>query len=124
MNRADEIIPWMARGEVPNPVFAAGQIIHFEREADGQLREILLRLADFPDVFVQLIGAHPPIVEIVARHRRVVGKANFIESKFKRAFCIFARLTGCVAAERRVHVVIGGQRHAVSFKFQVSSFKC
>jgi hypothetical protein len=28
-----------------------------------------------------------------------------------------------VAAERRVHVIIGGQRHRQSFRFQVSSFK-
>jgi hypothetical protein len=37
--------------------------------------------------------------------------------------CIFNRLAGRVAAERRVHVIIGGQRHAASLKFQVSSFK-
>jgi hypothetical protein len=34
----------------------AGQIIHFEREADGQLRKILLRLADFGDVFIEFVA--------------------------------------------------------------------
>jgi hypothetical protein len=39
-------------------------------------------------------------------------------------FRIFNRLSGGMAAERRVHVIIGGQRHAASFEFQVSTFKC
>jgi hypothetical protein len=54
----------------------------------------------------------------------MVGEADFLESKLKRAFGVFTRLAGRVPAKRRVHVVIGRQRHAVSFKFQVSSFKC
>jgi hypothetical protein len=39
-------------------------------------------------------------------------------------FDVFLRLAARMTAERRVHVVIGGQRHALSFEFQVSSFKC
>ena len=54
MHRADEIIPRMPRGESANPVLVTGQIIHLQREADGELRKILLRLADFGDVFIEL----------------------------------------------------------------------
>ena len=54
MHRADEIIPRMPRRKVADPVLVTGQIIHFQRQPDGQLGKILLRLADFGDVFVQL----------------------------------------------------------------------
>ena len=91
MHRADEIIPRMARGEVANPVFVAGQIIHFEREADGQLRKILLYPADFGNVLVQFVGIHPPVIKIVLRHRRMIRKTDFLESEFQRAPDIFLR---------------------------------
>ena len=99
----------MPRGEFANPILVAGQIIHFEREPDGELRKILPRLADFFDVFIQLIQIHPPVVEIVLPHRRVVGEANLRQPDGDGAFCKFDRLAGRVAAERRVHMIIGGQ---------------
>ena len=114
MDRADEIIPRMPRRQVANPVFVAGQIIHFEREADGQLRKILLHLADFGDVFIEFVGVHPPVVEIILWHRRMIREADFLESKCQRAPDIFLRLAARVAAEWRVHVIIGGQMHRLS----------
>ena len=114
----------MPRGQVTNPVLVAGQIIHFERKPDGELRKIPLRLADFFDVFIQLRGIHPPVVKIVARHWRMVGEADLGQSEGNGVFCVFGRLAGGMAAERRVHVVIWRQRHGVSFEFRVSSFKC
>ena len=113
MHRADEIIPRMPRGEFADPILVTGQIIHFEREADGQLRKILLRLADLGDVFVELVGVHPPVVEIVLRHRRMVGEADFRQADGQRARGVFARLAGRVPAKRRVHVIIGGPLHGV-----------
>ena len=89
-----------------------------------RLRKILLRLADFFDVFAKLTQIHPPVVKIVLPHRRMVGEADFGQSDGDGVFRIFDRFAGCMAAERRVHVVIGGQRHAASFEFHVSSFKC
>jgi len=83
-----------------------------------------LRPPDFGDVFVQLIGTHPPVVKIIARHRRMIGEADFRQAKFDGAAGIIHRLAGRMAAERRVHVQIGGQRHGGSFEFQDSSFKC
>ena len=56
MHRSDEIIPRMSRGESANPILVTRQIIHFEREADGELRKILLHLSDFGDVFIELTG--------------------------------------------------------------------
>jgi hypothetical protein len=35
----------MPRREVANPILLPGQIIHFHREADGELRELALRPA-------------------------------------------------------------------------------
>ena len=72
MHGADEIIPRMPRGEFANPLHAVGQEIHFEGEADGELRMIAPRLADFGDVFVELVIAHAPVVESVLAHGRVV----------------------------------------------------
>ena len=117
MHRADEIIPRMPGGEFTDPILVAGQIIHFQREPDGELGKIPLRFADFFDVFGKLIQIHPPVVEIVLAHRRMVGEANFSQSDGGSLFCIFDRLAGCVAAERSVHMIIGGQRHASSFGF-------
>ena len=84
MHRADEIIPRMPRGQFANPFFVAGQIIHLERQADGELWKFLLRPADFGDVFIELVGAHPPVVEVVLPHRRMVGEADFRQTDFHR----------------------------------------
>ena len=35
MDRADEVIPRMARGQIPNPIFVAREIIYFEGELNG-----------------------------------------------------------------------------------------
>jgi len=123
MHRADEVIPRMPRGEFADPVLVAGQVIHFQREPDGELWKILLRLADLFDVFVQLNLIHPPIVKIVLPHRRMVGEADLVQSDGDSVFRILNRLAGRVAAERRVHMIIAGidMRQVSSFKFQVSS---
>ena len=113
MHGADEIIPRMPRGEFANPILVAGQIIHFQREPDGQLREIPLRLADFVDVFVQPIRIHPPV-----RRNYPAASANGRKSRFpsgrwrRRALRIPPARPRRMAAERRVHVIIRRQRHA------------
>ena len=58
----------MARSEFANPVFLAGQIIHFEGEFDGELRMVAAGFADALDIVVELVEAHAPIVEVVAAH--------------------------------------------------------
>ena len=111
MNGADEVIPRMTCGEFADPLFVAGQVIDFEGEFDGELGELALGVADFADVFVELIGAHAPIVEVVARHRGVVGESDLGEAEFDGARGILCRLARGVAAERRVHVIIWRQSH-------------
>jgi hypothetical protein len=51
----------------------------------------------------------------------MIGKADFREAGRDSVAGVIHRLARRVAAERRVHVVIGGQRHGG--QFQVSSFK-
>ena len=46
------------------------------------MRKIFLREPDLGDVFIKLIVSHPPVVEIIARHWRVVGKTDFSQAKF------------------------------------------
>ena len=123
MHAADEIIPRMPRGQLADPILVAGQIIHFQREADGELRKGFLRPPDFGDVFIKLPVEHPPAVEILLRHRRMVGKADLRQTQRDGLAGIIHRLARRVAAERRVHVQIGRQRHGRSFKFQDSRFK-
>ena len=55
MHRADEIIPWVHRSEFAYPILLAGQIIHFQRELDCELRKILLRAPYLLDVFAELV---------------------------------------------------------------------
>ena len=74
-----------------------------------RLWKILLHFADFGDVFVQFTGVHPPVVEIIPGHGRMIGEADFLETQFQGASDIFLRLAGRVAAKRRVHVIIRGQ---------------
>jgi len=112
MDGADEIIPGMARGEVADPVLVAGQIIHFQRQADGELRKFLLGQPDLGDVFIELASEHPPVVEIIALHGRMIGEPNFRQAEFHGAAGIFHRFACRVTTERRVHVIIGRQRHA------------
>jgi len=69
MHRTDEIIPGHARGEFADPILVAGQVIHFEREPDGELRKRLLREPDLGNVFIELRKIHPPVVKAVAPHR-------------------------------------------------------
>ena len=101
----------MTSGILKTGILVAGQVIHLQREADGQLRKLFLRAADFGDVFVQLRKIHAPVVEIILTHRRVVGESDFRQAERDGAARVIHRLAGRVAAERRVHMIIGGQLH-------------
>ena len=46
----------------------------------------------------------------------MVGETDFGQADGERVLRVFVRLADGVAAERRVHVIIGGQRHESSFK--------
>ena len=54
------------------------------------------------------------VVEIVARHRAVVGETDLFKPELGRAGGVFERFPHGVPAQRRVHVVISRQRHAPS----------
>ncbi len=114
MDRADKIIPGMARRQVTNPLLMTGQEIDFHGQLDDEVGELFLSAADFLDVLIQLIQAHAPFVEIVLLHRRMVGEADFIKPQFNCARRIFHRLAGGMAAERRVHVIIRWPTHGIS----------
>ena len=81
MDRADEIVPRMPAGQFPDPILLARQVVDFKREPDGQFRTIALRLADALNVFFELVEPHPPVVEIIRPHRRMVAEADFLQAK-------------------------------------------
>ena len=89
MHGADEIVPGMARGELADPRLVPRQIIHLEGQTDGELRELFPGEADLGDVFIELIGPHTPVVEIVLAHGGMVGKANLGEAEFHGAAGVF-----------------------------------
>src|SRR5436305_4637934 len=89
----------------------SGKVIDFERELDFKLRKSVPCEFDLFDVRGQFRYLHAPVVEVVARHRTVVGKAYFFETKLSRARSQIDRLADCMAAERRVHVIVGRQSH-------------
>ena len=64
------------------------------------------------DILVELGGLHAPVVEVVARHRAVVGEADLLEAEPDGLRRQFRRLARGVAAKRRVRVIICRQRHA------------
>ena len=92
-----------------------GQVIDFQGELDDEGGAILLRAAHIPDVFVQLIEAHAPIIKVIAAHRGMVGKTDFCQTDFEGAGRVLGRLPAGMTAERGVHVIIGGPRHASTF---------
>ncbi len=107
MDGADEVIPGMAPAQFADPIFAAGQVVHFEGEADGEGRVGLARLFNLGDVGVELVGAHAPVVEVVFGHGVVVGEADFGQAGGEGTLGEFGGGAGGVAAQRGVHVVIG-----------------
>lgn len=111
MNRADEVIPFVALREVANPIFVSRNEIDFERELDCELRELALGALHFLDVFVELAIGHAPIVEVIPRHRAVIAEADLLEADLERLCGIVYWLANCVMAQRRVHVIIGQKRH-------------
>ena len=72
---------------------------------------ITLRLADFSDVFVELIIAHAPVIKSILPHGRVVGKTDLREAEAHGVRGIFGRFAGRMATQRSVHMIISGQRH-------------
>ena len=112
MHRADQIVPGMARRQFANPVLVTGEVIHFQGQLDDEPGVIAPRLFYFLHVFIHIARQHAPIVKIVAWHGAVFGKPDFPQTQFGRLRGILGRLSHGMAAERRVHVVIGGQRHS------------
>ena len=107
MDGADEVIPGVTVGEVPNPVFAAGQVIHLEAKLDDKVGMVVAGMLDTGDILVEFGGPHAPIVEVVLRHRGVVGEADLLQAEADGLRRQFGRLASRVTTERRVHVIIG-----------------
>ena len=102
----------MALGQVANPILVAGHKVDFEALSDGDGGVFGGRLVDFFDVQIQVALEHPPVVKIVARHRRVLGEPDLGQAKAPSLGGIFSRFALCMAAKGRVHVIIRRQIHA------------
>ena len=112
MDGADEVIPRVTRGQVPHPIFVAGEVIHFQGELDDEVGMVAAGLIDLGDVGFEVGGLHAPVVEVVAGHGIVVREADFLEAKPDSLRRQFSRFTRSVAAEGCVRMIICGQRHA------------
>src|ERR1043166_1323443 len=89
----------------------AWEIINLQREANRQLGEFPLRLAHFFHILIELIQAHPPVVEIIPRHRRMIGEADLAQPGLECARGQLPRLARRVPAKRRMHVIVSGPSH-------------
>src|SRR5258706_12992095 len=72
---------------------------------------IALGFANFLHVLAQLIESHPPIIEVVLAHRRMIAETNFLQPDRQRPRRILGRFAGSMAAKRRMHVIISGPAH-------------
>ena len=108
MDRADEIVPRMACGQVANPVLVTGQVIDLQRELDDQPGMVAPGALDPPDILVQLRRPHAPVVEIVEGHRIVIGEPDFLEAQPDGLCRQFGRLARGVATKWRVRMVVCG----------------
>ena len=66
----------MSSGKITDPVFVIGEVVNFEGQPCRESWEVPLHSPDTLNVRIQLIEAHPPRIEVVAKHRGVVGKPN------------------------------------------------
>ena len=104
----------MQVGHFTNPWFLPRHEIDLQSKANGQVGVIQSSLFHFAGVFGQFIGAHSPFIKIIFAHGGMVAETNLRHTRFNSARGILGRLAFGVAAEGRVHVVIGRQRHACS----------
>ena len=102
----------MQPGELSDPGFLAGHEIHLQPKPDGELRVVLPRLLHVRHVVVQPAEFHAPFIKSIARHGRMVGEPDFLESERHGTGSVFRGLPGGVVAQGCVHVVIRRPRHA------------
>ena len=119
LSQADIFCPRMQGGEVAYPFLLAGQIIHFQGEPDRKLGKVRLDLAHLPDIKIQLIEPHPPIVKIILRHGRMIGKADFCEADGHGVARIIHRFADCGACVR-----VAAHRHRFNWSNRLSSSSC
>ena len=81
--------------------------IDFQSKANGQGGVIQSSLFHFGGVFGQFTGSHSPFIEIILAHGGMVAETNLRHTRFNSVRGILGRLAFGVAAEGRVHVVIG-----------------
>ena len=80
----------MALGQVADPILVAGHKVDFEALSDCDSGVFGGRLVDFFDVQIQVALVHPPIVKIVARHRRVLGEPNLGQANARTASAAYS----------------------------------
>src|SRR2546425_13067511 len=114
----------MTSRQVANPDFVAGNVIDFESQLDGKTGMIGSGLADLLRIFVHVAKRHAPVIEVIARHRRVLGKADLGNAEFNRPRGVFSRLARRVVAQRGVHVVVRGQGHVSYVECRRSRVEC
>jgi hypothetical protein len=65
----DEEIPVMTLRQFADPALVTGNVIHFEADQEVDFGHLAAGLFHGGHVITQLALVHPPVVEIIARHR-------------------------------------------------------
>ena len=107
VDRADEVIPFVSRGEVDDPFVAVGEPVALESGSDREaVACVLARAFDPFEVFREFGFEHAPVIEGLGRLRGVVGNTVFDQSGGERLVEVFLWFALCMTAKRGVGVVI------------------
>ena len=114
------------------PRVAAFHVIDLQSEPDRHLRVERAGFFDRFDVPGEVMARHSPVVEIVCKHRVVVGTPEFRQADGGGGSSVIGRPSLGVAAQRGVCVVIGkhdpsiinGMRGAAKFFSETWNFSC
>ena len=84
MDRPDDVVPGMARHQLPNPILLSRNKIHFKGQFDAEGGVVTAGLLHIFHIRVQIGLKHVPIVPIIARHRIMLGEADFRKTQLDR----------------------------------------
>ena len=112
MHRADQVVPFVTRSEIGDPVFTPGQPVALKSGTDrNPPRSVFPGALDPLEILGQIRHRHPPIVERLGHAGGMVRDAIFRDVRRQRGIDKSFRFALGMMAERRMGVVIG--RHGV-----------
>lgn len=122
VDAAEDKVPRVHAGEFANPVFPAGEEIHFQAEFDREQRELFLRVVHPADIGVEVGQFQVPIGIAVAQWR-MVGKADFIKAADDGNAGVI-RWFHCAVGQPRVHMIVEQHAFSVANLTKVATVEC